>query len=380
MKLLAVDEYIKFECIGGKCPISCCGGNWGITIDDESYDYYMSVEGEFGNVLRSGIIKLNGTNAFRLDEKTRDCVFLNENKLCSIYRNLGPDSLCETCRTYPRAFYDVGDIEFCYLTNSCPEVNRMIVQRIEPFNTLYDDSEEDENIVEEGFDKPLSALMTGLDIIKNRNIKIRDRMILMLIFAAKFQECMRKNTNFNDVMTAFSDLQIYKRLLDSGLAKQESDIAGKIRVFMIVYRSLMWDSYDHPMWKRCACLAESITHNEMPDVELIKGAYASVLNENIQIELEQLMAYRFFVVFMQGFEAADYYDKVVYEIIMLITLETFVILTDVFQHHKCSQNDRILFYSLCGRIEHTVKQKESLVKELRDGGFYEQEKIIKLVS
>lgn len=183
MKLLAVDEYIRFECIGSKCPISCCGGNWGIPIDDESYDYYMSVDGEFGDILRNGITELNGTNAFKLDEKIRDCMFLNENKLCNIYINLGSDSLCETCRTYPRAFYDVGDIEFCYLANSCPEVNRMIMQRMEPFDTLYDDSEDESgSFAGEGFSKALSAMIAGLELLKNRKITVKDRFILLLIY------------------------------------------------------------------------------------------------------------------------------------------------------------------------------------------------------
>lgn len=29
MKLLSVDAYVDFKCIGGDCPISCCGGDWG---------------------------------------------------------------------------------------------------------------------------------------------------------------------------------------------------------------------------------------------------------------------------------------------------------------------------------------------------------------
>ena len=81
MKLLAVDNYIDFECIGGDCPISCCGGNWGIPIDDDSYEYYMSVDGDFGETLRNSIVRINDTNMFRLDDVTKDCIFLNENKI-----------------------------------------------------------------------------------------------------------------------------------------------------------------------------------------------------------------------------------------------------------------------------------------------------------
>ena len=46
--------YEKFQCIAGQCEDTCCAG-WEIDIDDVSYDYYMSVEGEFGRRLRQSI-------------------------------------------------------------------------------------------------------------------------------------------------------------------------------------------------------------------------------------------------------------------------------------------------------------------------------------
>ena len=67
MKLLSVDNFIEFECIGGDCPISCCGGNWAIGIDDASYQYYMSVEGEFGETLKEGILVGENRKVFKLN-------------------------------------------------------------------------------------------------------------------------------------------------------------------------------------------------------------------------------------------------------------------------------------------------------------------------
>lgn len=148
---------------------------------------------------------------------------------------------------------------------------------------------------------------------------------------------------------------------------------------MMVYRSLMKDSYDHPMWRRCNDLAEHIIHNRPDDTDTIRRAFALMMHDDIQIELEQLMAYRFFVAFMQGYNGIDYYERMIYEVIMLIVLETYIALTDTLQHYECSQDDRIMFYSLCGRIEHTRSQKEKLVRELQAAGYYELDTIIKLV-
>ncbi len=381
MKLLAVDEYIKFECIGSECPISCCGGNWGIAIDDESYEHYMRTEGDFGDVLRKGIKKINGAYVFELDERTKDCIFLNENKLCDIYRNLGADALCETCRTYPRAFYHAGDIEFCYLANSCPEVNRLILQRKEPFDTLYDDSEEEKLIDfdKAGFDHAMNALLIGLNLLENRSIKVQDRLILLLLFIKRFQETVREGNDPGGIMSLFSEPELYERLLDNAFIKQRSDIAAKLHVFMIVYRTLMMDSYDHPMWRQCAELAGSINNSEITDIDKLKSAFIGLDCNDIQTELEQLICYRFFSVFMQGFDDVEFYDRVVYEIIVLCALQTYIALTDMIRCNGCSQEDRILFYSICGRIEHTKKQKESLIRELRKEEFYELDKLIGLV-
>ena len=54
MKFRYPKYYEKFQCIAGQCEDTCCAG-WEIDIDDVSYDYYMSVEGEFGRRLRQSI-------------------------------------------------------------------------------------------------------------------------------------------------------------------------------------------------------------------------------------------------------------------------------------------------------------------------------------
>ena len=42
-----VPEYFKeFKCIASKYAGTCCAG-WGIVIDDETYDKYTKVQGEF---------------------------------------------------------------------------------------------------------------------------------------------------------------------------------------------------------------------------------------------------------------------------------------------------------------------------------------------
>lgn len=384
MKLLSVDNYIKFECIGGECPISCCGGNWSIIIDDESYDKYMAVEGEFGEKLKDNIIKIEDRHVFRLDDKTGDCVFLNENKLCSIYRKLGPDALCVTCKSYPRSLIEVGDITIWYLMNSCPEVNRMIMQRTDQFSTLYDDSTEDDEVADKpvpyGFNDALRAYNTGLHLMQDFDIQLSERLYLMLFYTDRFQSLVNAEQNVTDLINVFSKPEIYRILLENR-PDSDYDYADLIHVFTIVYKYMMADSYDHPMWIMCRKLADDIVSKDKLNAENLMSAFEMISrDEEIQRELGQLMAYRFFVVFMRGFDKKDYLDHIAYELLKYSALTAYIALTYALQGHKSSQEERILFYSLCSRIEHGERKCPRLISELKQEGFYSLDRLIKLIG
>ena len=383
MKLLSVDIFTDFECIGGECPISCCGGYWGIYIDDETMDYYMSVEGEFGERLRNSIIKINGdNNAFKLDDNSKDCVFLNEDKLCTIYRTLGPDALCYTCRNYPRQVYTVGDIMFCYLSNSCPEVNRMIMQRKAPIKTLFDDSvdelEKVKNIDWNKFNDTIRAFTAGMYIIQNRSIDLKDRLLCLLFFVDRLQELMKNDKDPSDLIAVFSEPTLYTEFLNKD-SFTNKDYVSKIHAFMMAFRSMISDSYDHPMWRKCIELAEVIGRNELNDAVQLETAFAKTETEEIQTELEQLMVYRYFAVFMKGFEKTDFLEKLAYEYVMYGALITYIAMTEVYQEEGCTQEDRILFVSLFGRIDHSVSRKENFEDAIRRDGFYDVEKLLGLI-
>ena len=48
------DYFSEFSCIAGDCKDSCCLG-WEIDIDDKSYEYYKTIGGAFGEMLRKNI-------------------------------------------------------------------------------------------------------------------------------------------------------------------------------------------------------------------------------------------------------------------------------------------------------------------------------------
>ncbi|MDK0980730.1 flagellin lysine-N-methylase [Clostridium perfringens] len=138
MKVRVPNYFNEFKCIASECEDTCCAG-WEIVIDDETHKRYENVEGEFGEILRSKIVKSDGENIFLLNNG--NCSFLNEKKMCEIYINLGEDHLCYTCQQFPRYTEEFLDLKEVGLSLSCPEAARIILRKAE--NNTFNLSEED---------------------------------------------------------------------------------------------------------------------------------------------------------------------------------------------------------------------------------------------
>lgn len=128
MILRVPDYYEEFSCIASRCKDSCCAG-WEIDIDEDSYAYYKSCEGAFGDRLRESMyVAEDGGYRFKLKELKR-CAMLNDNNLCDLYRALGEEALCEVCTEYPRFSLFYGNVEQKCLSLSCEEVGRILFER-----------------------------------------------------------------------------------------------------------------------------------------------------------------------------------------------------------------------------------------------------------
>lgn len=131
---------IEFKCIADKCKHTCCRG-WEIDVDEETYEIYQALPGEFGDRIRASIVtesyddtrenhnpEAAGKEAvhhFALTEDER-CPFLNERNLCDIILNLGEDYLCDICSEHPRFYKEVEDGRFaCGYGLCCEEAARL---------------------------------------------------------------------------------------------------------------------------------------------------------------------------------------------------------------------------------------------------------------
>lgn len=121
--------YRNFSCIGGQCEATCCAG-WEISIDRPSMKTYRRARGAFGKKLKAAI----NTKEMRFNTEAGHCPMLNGRGLCEIYRVLGVEKMCRTCRIYPRHMEDYGRLREIMLSLSCPEAARIILGNKESFS------------------------------------------------------------------------------------------------------------------------------------------------------------------------------------------------------------------------------------------------------
>jgi lysine-N-methylase len=194
MKIRVPDYFKEFKCIASECEDTCCAG-WEIVIDDETYNKYKRVDGEFGKRLRDKIVHLDGENIFVL--KGKDCEFLNESKMCDIYTELGADSLCYTCKQYPRYTEEFGGLREIGLSLSCPEAARIILRDCKKVEFQVSEIQEEitsyNDINAILFINLLQSRKIVFDILQKRDVVLECRVALILKFISEVQSVIDEN-------------------------------------------------------------------------------------------------------------------------------------------------------------------------------------------
>ena len=123
MELNYPEYYLRFSCLAGSCPDSCCK-EWEVDVDSASADRYRQLSGELGDCLRRVLREEDGSTLMTIENGR--CPMWRQDGLCRIHAQLGHDALCQTCRDYPRLRHDYGDFLELGLELSCPEAARLI--------------------------------------------------------------------------------------------------------------------------------------------------------------------------------------------------------------------------------------------------------------
>lgn len=206
MKVLKPNYYDEFKCTANECKDSCCVG-WGVFIDKKSYNKYKKISGEFGKFLCNNISKNRINNSDlsygKMKLNSGKCSFLNNENLCNIYINLGEDSLCNTCKTYPRLINKYGDICEKNLTLSCPVVTRLMINvkdkiGFELNNEVITENEKDyvkntSNMEEKLYEFLWEVRSFLIEVVQFREVDLWKRLVFVLLSESRFQKLLKES-------------------------------------------------------------------------------------------------------------------------------------------------------------------------------------------
>lgn len=197
MKIRVPDYYKDFKCIADKCEDTCCAG-WEVDVDDDSYEYYKTVTGPFGDRIKSVMVPPTEEEEACFTLNNGRCPFLNDNNLCDLYTELGEDKLCDTCTNYPRFIEEYGSLREIGIALSCKTAGELILKSDK--KVTFELTENDEmvstynDIDPELYMMLMASRKTAFDIAQNRDFDIIMRYCLVLEYAKDIQDMIDKGT------------------------------------------------------------------------------------------------------------------------------------------------------------------------------------------
>lgn len=254
-KVLSIDYYKDFECIGSKCEDSCCK-DWRITIDKKTYSKYRKLPvSDFSKKLNGNITRVRKSTNHRHYAKfnliDKKCPMFSKDGLCEVYLKLGPENMCYTCRTYPRVYNLVNDtLERC-LTVSCIEVARNILLRKNPieFNLDIVDVKEEIDIVKSVNtikgkkinEKCFNEIREfSIELVQDRKFTIENRLAILGLFINKLNnECNSKEEVEELIKKYRCEIQngIYDNLLEELIKEDKFD--AQLEFIMNIYYEMI---------------------------------------------------------------------------------------------------------------------------------------------
>lgn len=306
MNIYAPDYYIDFKCIANQCKHNCCIG-WEIDIDEDTYDKYRELKGDFGNRLCEGINTIP-TPHFCMTGNDR-CPFLNRNNLCDIITNLGEEYLCQICNDHPRFRNFFSDREEIGLGLCCESAAELILTWEKKTEFVLSNGDgEDADDEETAF---FSERDRMYGILQNRNLSVNDRIKQLVNeyelsfprkslsqWASTLKKLERLEPKWD---TLLNKLEKSKSISYDGFAKKEWEIAREQMLIYFVYRHTAEGFYGGDTRERLAfavisdkllmalCAAHRATSvHELADIARQYSAEIEYSEENMEALLSLL--------------------------------------------------------------------------------------------
>ncbi|NFG62363.1 flagellin lysine-N-methylase [Clostridium sp. CMCC3677] len=368
MRIRVPDYYKDFECIASECEDTCCAG-WEIVIDDETYDYYKTVNDEFGDRLKNEIVTdEDGENIFVL--KGDNCSFLNKYKKCDIYINLGKERLCNTCKQYPRFIEEYGSTREIGISLSCPEAARIILNNSKKVEFELEENDEMvctyNDISYDMFIQIISSRKMFIDILQDRSIELNKRMAIILNFAKEIQDKIDANkiSEITSIRHKYSDNTFIKKLID----QLDNYKAKNIEKYKNIFECLkVYQDIDHinEEWPNVLKYTTEYFYDEEHNVTFYMDKHNKFdkYYVNKMYEYEHLMVYFIFRYFMKSIYDYDVIAKVKLALISYLIIKELDVVRwceNGYRFNKDNQIDIMHMYSK--DIEHSEENLETLAE------------------
>ena len=327
MILVYPTYYDNFRCIADRCEDTCCAG-WEIDIDDETYDKYLSVGGDFGARLIESI-KTYGEESetpgedhteveresedegyelhgFRLSDDLR-CPFLDDHNLCDIYKELGESALCEVCTNTPRNYLEYCDRREISISASCPEAARLIYGSPDKITFISKevlgkiDVESDEEETELG-EFLIKVRDEAIRILQDRSRSISERIDIFMKHSEAVQEAIN---NWESSEEALPD----EVIIQSGDITDIDDGYMSFLTRMSIYSGLA--SIGERWADRVQLLYSTFAVDDNRDIYLkaISDLNKYMQREDRLYEYEHLLVYYAFLLLNRSIDDYDYLTK-----------------------------------------------------------------------
>ena len=214
MKISKSAYFDSFRCLADRCPDSCCH-EWDVLVDDASAARYRALPGPLGDHLRRVMTEEDG-QVFMALEQGR-CPMWRGDGLCRIQAQLGHESLCKTCREFPRLRHDYGDFVELGLELSCPEAARLILtQPFAPRITEEIPGGEDPEYDAEAMTVLLQTREEALKILQDTTRSVGETLAIFLLYGVHAQELVDGGAGEFDPETALDAAREFAAAGESG--------------------------------------------------------------------------------------------------------------------------------------------------------------------
>ncbi|ELC8442493.1 flagellin lysine-N-methylase [Clostridium perfringens] len=379
MKVRVPNYFNDFKCIASKCEDTCCAG-WGIVIDDETNDYYKKVDSEFGEILRSKIVKDDdGDNVFLLNNG--NCSFLNENKMCDIYINLGEEHLCYTCKQFPRYTEEFLDLREVGISLSCPEAARIILRKPEnntfKLNEIEEEFDLESDIDEEVLLDFLNCRDVVFNIMEHDDLDLGSKAALALKFVKEVQNKIDLGDmdEIQDLIVEYKEENFLNRIIKGleGYKGKESAKYNNLYKYFNVYKSIKHINSNDPLGLDNAL--KYLKENKEFYFEKHKE-FNEYYKENLY-KFKNILVYFIFRYFMKAIFDYDMSAKIKLAIISTLMIKELAVVRFIENNNSFTEEDMVEVSRMYSKdIEHSDENIEDLQEIFETEEIFEVDEIL----